>query len=224
MEKVKRTFLSARNIATLGILLALVIILQAFGGSFSIGLVTLNFSLIPIVLGALVLGPAAGALLGLANGIVVLVQVIIAPAGFYFFIWTYSPVVTTLICLLKTTVAGFVGGLLFRVISRKNTYIATFVASASVPVINTLLFVLGCLCMPGTINAFQESIGGYSGMNIFVFICVVLVTFNFFIELAINLVVSPALHTVYRIVEKQYYAGKAKKKTVLQEENNDNLS
>ena len=47
MEKVKRTFFSARNIATLGILLALVIILQAFGGSFSIGLVTLNFRSYP---------------------------------------------------------------------------------------------------------------------------------------------------------------------------------
>lgn len=223
MEKVKKTFFSARNIATLGILLALVIVLQAFGGSFSIGLVTLNFSLIPIVLGALVLGPAAGALLGLANGIVVLVQVIIAPAGFYFFIWTYSPAVTTLICLLKTTVAGFAGGLIFRLVSRKNTYAATFVASASVPVINTALFVLGCLCMPGTINAFQDSIGGYNGMNIFVFICVVLVTFNFFIELAINLIVSPALHTVYRVVEKQF-AVKTKKKPTHPEENDDTLS
>ena len=105
MEKVKRTFFTARNIAALGILLALVIVLQAFGGSFSIGLVTLNFSLIPIVLGALVLGPLAGAILGFANGVVVLVQVITAPVGFYYIIWTYSPLVTTLICLVKTTVA-----------------------------------------------------------------------------------------------------------------------
>lgn len=141
MERVKKTFFTSRNIATLGVLLALVIVLQAFGGSFSIGLVTLNFSLIPIALGALVLGPVAGAILGFANGIVVLVQVIIAPAGFYYIIWTYSPVVTTLICILKTTVAGLVSGALFRLISRKNTYAATFVASAAVPVVNTALFV-----------------------------------------------------------------------------------
>ena len=129
-------------------------------------------------------------------------------------IWTYSPVVTTLICLLKTTVAGGVAGLVFRLIAKKNGYVATFVASALVPVINTALFVLGCLCMPDTINMMNAD-----GVNIFVFICVGLVTFNFFIELAINLVVAPALHTVYRVVEKQFYAGKARRKGALQEEN-----
>ena len=222
MEKVKKTFFTSRNIATLAVLLALVIVLQAFGGSFSIGLITLNFSLIPIVIGALVLGPVAGALLGLANGIVVLIQVIMTPTGFYAVIWANSPVVTSLICLVKTTVAGLVGGALFRLISRKNTYVATFVASEAVPVINTSLFVLGCLCMPDTIRLFQSGLEGFDGMNIFIFICVGLVTFNFFIELAINLIVAPALHTVYRIVEKQF-ASKSKKKKP-QEEGNDNLS
>jgi hypothetical protein len=53
MEKQK--FFSAKNIAILGVLLALVIVLQALGGSINIGAVQLNFTLIPIVLGALVL-------------------------------------------------------------------------------------------------------------------------------------------------------------------------
>ena len=48
-------FFSAKNVTTLAILLALVIVLQAFGGSFTIGAVTLNFTLIPLVLGAIVL-------------------------------------------------------------------------------------------------------------------------------------------------------------------------
>lgn len=214
MKKVNKSLLSARNIATLGVLLALVIVLQAFGGSFSIGAVTLNFSLIPIVLGALTLGPVAGAVLGFANGVVVLIQVIQGISPFYVLIWTYSPVITTLICLLKTTIAGGVAGLVFRLIAKKNGYVATFVTSALVPVINTALFVLGCLCMPDTINMMNAD-----GVNIFVFICVGLVTFNFFIELAINLVVAPALHTVYRVVEKQFYVGKAARKGELQEEN-----
>ena len=113
-------FFSAKNVTTLAILLALVIVLQAFGGSFTIGAVTLNFTLIPLVLGAILLGPWAGAFLGLASGIVVLVQVIIAPAGFYFIIWSNSPVITTLICLVKTTVAGFVAGWLFEILEKKN--------------------------------------------------------------------------------------------------------
>ncbi len=194
----KGNFFSAKNVATLSVLLALVIVLQAFGGSFNIGAVTLNFTLIPIVLGAIVLGPWAGAFLGLASGIVVLIQVIIAPAGFYFIIWTNSPLVTTLICLVKTTLAGYVSGLLFRWIEKKKGYAAIFVASGVVPVINTTIFILGCLCMSDTIALMA------GGENILTFILVSLVTFNFFIEFAINLLVAPGLHTVYRVVEKQF--------------------
>ena len=200
----KNNFFSAKNVTTLAILLALVIVLQAFGGSFTIGAVTLNFTLIPLVLGAILLGPWAGAFLGVASGIVVLVQVIVAPAGFYFIIWSNSPVVTTLICLVKTTVAGFVAGWLFEILQKKNLYAAIFVASGVVPVLNTSLFVLGCLCMGDTIALMAN------GQNVFTFILVGLVTFNFFAELAVNLLVAPGLHTVYIVVEKQFKRNKAK--------------
>ncbi len=199
----KQKFFSAKNLTVLAVLLALVIVLQAVGGSFSIGAVTLNFTLIPIVLGAMLLGGWAGAFLGFASGVVVLIQVITAPAGFYFLIWTYSPLVTTLICLLKTTVAGFLAGLFFRLLEKKNRLLAVFVASAIVPVVNTGLFILGCMAMWDTIALAS------AGENVFKFILVGLVTFNFFIELAINLLVAPALHTVYGVVEKQF---KRKKK------------
>ena len=194
----KSGFFSAKNVTALAILLALVIVLQAFGGSFTIGAVTLNFTLIPLVLGAIVLGRWAGAFLGFASGIVVLIQVILAPAGFYYIIWTNSPFITTMICLVKTTVAGFVAGWLFDLLEKKNRYAAVFVAAGTVPVINTGLFILGCLCMWDTIALMS------SGMNVFMYILVGLVTFNFFIEFAINLLVAPGLHTVYRVVEKQF--------------------
>ena len=187
----------------LAVLLALVIVLQTFGGAITIGAVQLNFTLIPIVLGAILLGPLAGAFLGLACGVVVLIQVVMGGSPFYTIIWTYTPVITVFTCILKTTVAGFLSGVLFRVISNKNKYVAVFVASGIVPVINTALFVIGCLFMNESIIAFQESLGSYGGMNILVFILLVLVTFNFFIEFAINLIVAPALHTVYKVIEKR---------------------
>ncbi len=194
----KRNFFSAKNVTALAILLALVIVLQAFGGSISIGQVSLNFTLIPVVLGAVVLGAWSGAFLGFASGIVVLIQVIIGGNPFYTLIWTNSPVVTTMICLLKTTVAGFVAGVVFELLKKKNSYVALFVASAIVPVLNTGLFVLGCMAMWNTIAMMA------GGQNVFVYILVGLVTFNFFAELAVNLLVAPALHTVYGVVEKQF--------------------
>ena len=191
----KKKFFSAKNVTTLGVLLALVIVLQAFGGTISFGAVTLNFTLIPIVLGAIVLGPVAGAILGLACGVVVLIQVIIAPAGFYALIWLNDPVVTILTCIIKTTAAGLVSGWLFSLLKKKNQTVAVFVASGIVPVINTALFIVGCLFM----TSVHQSADG----NVLRYILVGLVTFNFFFEFGINLLLAPAIHTVYNVVEKR---------------------
>lgn len=190
-------FFTAKNIAYLAVLLALVVVLQAVGGSVSFGLVSLNFTLIPIVLGAILFGAWGGAFLGLACGIVVLVQVIVG-GGFYAVIWTGSPVITFFTCVLKTTVAGFVAGLIYGLIAKKNKYVATFVAAGLVPVINTALFIIGCLCMS---NVLAQAYG-LSGINILIFILVNLVTFNFFIEFALNLVLAPAIVRVVAVVEK----------------------
>ncbi len=208
----KRLF-TAKNIAYLAVLLALVIVLQLFASAIMIGPVQLNFSLLPIVLGAILLGPLAGGILGLACGIIVVISVITGQAPFYVAIWTNSPVVTVFTCVLKTTVAGIVGGILYRLIKRKNPLVATFVASGIVPIVNTGLFIIGCLCMTGTIADFG---GGLKGMEILTFILVGLVSFNFFIEFAINLFFAPAIFRVVTIVEKQIV--KQRKKSFPKEE------
>lgn len=198
----KEAFFSAKRVTGMAVLLALVVVLQALGGTVVIGPVQLNFTLIPIVLGAILYGPIVGAFLGFACGIVVLIQVIMGIVPFYTLIWTNDPVVTTLTCIVKTTVAGLVSGFLFQWISRKNGLVAVFVASGIVPIINTTLFVIGCL--------FMTAVGEMAnGENVLVYILVMIVTFNFFIEFAINLIVAPAIHRVIGIVDKKF---KGKKK------------
>ncbi len=192
----KSKFFSSKKITGIAVFLALVIVLQAFGGTISIGAVQLNFTLIPIVLGAILFGATAGAILGFACGVVVLIQVIMGAVPFYALIWANDPVVTLFTCIVKTTVAGFVAGILFQWLKNKNRYVAIFVASGIVPVINTALFIVGCLLMTNSVH------GLANGQNLLVFILVGLVTFNFFVEFAINLLVAPALHRVVEIVTK----------------------
>ena len=194
----KRGFFSAKRITGIAVLLALVIVLQAFGGTIAIGAVQLNFTLIPIVLGAILFGPLIGAFLGLACGVVVLIQVVMGMVPFYVLIWTNDPFVTTLTCIVKTTVAGFVAGLVFKWLSDKNGLLAVFLASGIVPVINTLLFIVGCLFMTDSVHVMAGE------QNVLAFILVGIVTFNFFIEFAINLIVAPALHRVIGIIDKQF--------------------
>ncbi len=185
---------SAKEITGIAVLLALVIVLQAFGGTISIGAVQLNFTLIPIVLGAIVFGAWVGAFLGLACGIVVLAQVMMGVVPFYALIWANDPIVTFFTCTVKTTAAGFVAGLVYRWLSKKNETVAIFVSSGLVPLINTAIFIVGCLFMTNSVHRMA------GGQNVLVFILVGLVTFNFFIELGVNLLVAPALQRVIQVV------------------------
>lgn len=195
--KIKNRF-SAKEITGISVLLALVIVLQAFGGSIPIGAVTLNFTLIPIVLGAIMFGPWIGGFLGLACGIIILFQVITTGAGFYALIWANDPIVTTLTCLIKTTAAGILAGYAYRLLADKKGLVATFVASGIVPVVNTALFILGALCMTDSVHALAQG----AGQNVLAYILVGLVTFNFFVEFAINLLVAPSIHRVVEIINK----------------------
>ncbi len=194
-------YFSSKRLTGLAVLLALVILLQALGGTITVGAVQLNFTLIPIVLGAVLFGAIAGAILGFACGVVVLIQVIAGAVPFYTLIWTNDPIATTLTCLLKTTVAGYVAGLLYKALQRKNKTVALFATAGIVPVVNTALFIVGCLFMTNSVHTIAD------GQNVLVFILVSLVTFNFFVEFALNLLVAPALG---RVLDAVGFNGKRK--------------
>ena len=82
--------------------------------------------------------------------------------------------------------------------AKKNKIVATFVASAVVPTVNTALFIVGCLFMTNSIYPMAP------GQNVLAFILVSIVTFNFFIELAVNLLVAPSLFRVVRAFDRSY--------------------
>ena len=66
----KQAFFSARNIAYLAVLVALVIVLQLFASAIPMFGITLNFSLIPIVLAGILFGMWGGGFLGLVSGVI----------------------------------------------------------------------------------------------------------------------------------------------------------
>ncbi len=199
-----RQMFSAKNIAYFSVLVALIVLFQCLAGFglFTFGTTSLSFSLVPIVLGGILLGWQAGGLLGLIFGFIVLMFGVSGTDAFTATLLADVPVMTVLICIVKGVAAGIVPALLYRLIAPKSTLAAVFTAALSAPVVNTGLFVLGCLCITDTIAVFQTPLG-MEGMNIFVFILVGIVTYNFFIEFAINIVLAPALHRVVLVVERQ---------------------
>ena len=121
----RKRFFTSRNIAFLAVLLALVIVLQVFASAVPIGATRISLTLIPIVLGAVLLGPLAGAFLGAAFGVVVIVVALTGGDPFTFTLFGDHPVLTVALCLIKGAAAGFVAGLLYMQ-SAKRTNMPPF--------------------------------------------------------------------------------------------------
>lgn len=197
----KKKFFTSRNIAFLAVLVALVVVLQLWGSSIRIGGTNLSFVLVPIVLGAIMIGPLAGAFLGLLFGAIVIAMGVTSDP-FTIFLFSQNPFGTVALCLLKGLAAGLVPGLLFKLIRKKSKYAAVIIASVAAPVCNTGVFILGCLLMSGTIGAFIASNEAFAGMSVMYFLVIACAGINFLVEFAINAVASPVIFRVSEIVAR----------------------
>ncbi len=219
----KKKFFSAKNIAYFAVLLALVVVLQCCGGFIKIGGTSLSFVLVPIVLGGILLGPLAGGLLGFIFGFIVLMYGVSGADPFTGYLLTNSPVMTVLICLVKGVLAGIIPALIYKLIAKKNTLIAVVVAGLLTPIINTGIFILGCLIISGTLTGWMEYAVSNGWMEATVavpyYLFVGCAGVNFIVEFAINVVLAPAIHRVVIVVEKQI--GKKKKAVALLDQNEE---
>lgn len=197
----KRQFFSARNIAYLAVLLALVIVLQLFASAIPMFGVTLNFSLVPIVLAGIFFGMWGGALLGLVSGLITfLTAAVMGQEPSTAFLFQASPVLLTLTCIGKTTIAGFIAGLFYRLVAKKNRLVAAYVASVTVAVLNTGIYLLGIVLMKDAAAQFMGTEASAAAVFLAVF---ALIWLNFVLEIVINVLLAPAVHRIVLIAEKQ---------------------
>lgn len=191
------------RMAELGILLALVIVLQSIS---SLGVVTICLCLIPITLGAMVLDWKGGAVLGFAFGLVAAFWGIIGKDVFTFYLFSANPVMTIVICIVKGTLAGIAPALLYKWLSKyeyKNSkLVASIVASLSAPIVNTGIFALGCLIIKKDVIEVAGKLS-LDASNFIVLLFVTLIGVNFFIEFLVNAIFSPALNKLAIMLNKR---------------------
>ncbi|MBQ8840963.1 MAG: ECF transporter S component [Clostridia bacterium] len=194
------------KLVQLGILLALVIVLQSIPST----VLPLCLCLIPITLGSMLLGWKYGAGLGAAFGVVAAFWGIVGVDLFTNALFLINPVMTILICLVKGTIAGIVPGLVYKWLSEAFKFkagglVAGIISAITTPVVNTGIFTLGCLIIKNDVIQVANQLGIKGDTsNFIVFIFVSVITVNFFIELAINVVFAPSLHKLTDILSKKY--------------------
>ena len=178
-----------RRLAGLALFTAIVVVLQLLGSFIKVGPFAVSLVLIPIVVGAAVYGVKAGAWLGFVFGVVVTIAVARpAQQAGATSCSAHVPVMTVIVCLLKGTAAGYVAGLVYRAISKKNALAGVIVAAAAAPVVNTGLFVLAMLLF------YQPQLQAWAGDTaVATYIVTGLVGVNFLLELGVNLVLSPTI-------------------------------
>lgn len=187
-----------KRMVGIGLLMALVVVMQVLSGvippvaGFSISLV-----LIPIVLGSAAFGPGAGALLGATFGLVVFINCVTGADPGGQMVFQAGPVLCFLVVMAKGTLAGFGSGLVYKLLSGKNPYLAMLCAAIVCPVINTGVFVA---CM---FAFFIDVLSVWAGgTNLVGYVLSGLILMNFLPELAINVVFSPAGQRILHAVKK----------------------
>lgn len=212
-SKTNKKGMSTERLVLLALLTALVAILSYFGGFIKIGsLASISLTLIPVVIGAVLCGPVAGAWLGGVSGVVFFMT---ADAVFWFGLSIPGTIITVMI---KGIAAGYLAGLVYKLLEKVNKYLAICVAAITAPVVNTGIFLIGCLIFfIDTVNAGAAA----EGMSLFGYLIIFFVGLNFVFELLVNIILSPAISRIIEIAEKTFKTRKHEKNN--QEQNTDDI-
>jgi len=189
MENTKRK--KTLQLVQMAVLTA-IIILMAFTplGYLKIGIVSITFLMIPVAIGAILLGPVAGAILGAVFGATSFAQCFgLEPFGTA--LMSINPFFTFVLCFIPRILMGLLVGLIYKGMMKfpETKFFPYMVASASAAILNTVLFVGALLLLFGN-NAEVHKMFGTSDLWV---IITILITSNALIEIAVSLVVGTAV-------------------------------
>lgn len=186
-EKTKTLVLGA-------VLTALVVVLQPLGSFVRLGPFSISLVLIPIVIGAATCGYKIGAWLGFVFGVAVLLS---GDAAAFLAVDVMGTIATV---LLKGTLCGLLSGIVYKLLEKKNQILAVAAAAIVCPVVNTGVFLLGCLIFFLPTVASWGAAEGFQNTTAYMFLG--LAGGNFLVELAANIILSPVIVKVITFKQK----------------------
>ena len=193
--------MNSKKASAYGLFAAIVVVLQLIATFIKFGPVNITLALAPIIIGAALYGRRFGAFVGTVLGIVIAVLGAFGlDGGFVLMLAQYHPVIIFLVAILKTTVAGYLAGLIYELVAKKNSLAAVIASGIICPIVNTGIFLLGCLLFfmePVTALAVEFGFTDVGKYMIFG-----LVGGNFLVEMAVNIVLAPVIIRIISIIRK----------------------
>ena len=188
-----------KRMVGIALLMAMVIVLQFVGSMIPPigGTVSISLVLIPIIVGAAIYGPGAGAILGLTFAVVTIINCITGADPGGAMVFQANPLMCIAVVGGKSILCGLASGWVYKLLRKKNAYIAMLCAAIVCPVVNTGTFVT---CM---LLFFKPVLSAWAGgTDVVAYVLTGLVLCNFVPEMILNVIFSPAGHQITRVVNK----------------------
>ncbi len=201
MEIKSKSRFDTRTLVLTSVLIALIAVMTFTSlGYIRTGILSITLLPVPVVVGAILLGPSVGALLGFVFGLTSLLQCFGLEA-FGTALFSINPTYTVLLCFVPRILMGWLAGLIFRALSAKKTQpplYAFLITSVSGALLNTVLFMTGLFLLFGQTEYIQAMQGG---MTVFAYLWAA-VALNACVEagacLLLGSVISRALYRFVR--------------------------
>ena len=182
-------------------ILAAILILMAFTplGYLKVGTISITFLTLPVVVGAVLIGPFSGAVLGAVFGITSFAQCFGMDA-FGTALMAINPILTFIMCMVPRILMGLLVGLIYRALARfdqKKTW-SFAVAALSGAVINTVLFVGALIWFFGNSDYLRQF-----GPNLMA-ILGVLITLNAAIEAVVCMIAGTAIVKALSVADARW--------------------
>lgn len=191
-----------KRMVQLGLFIAIIVIMAftPIGYIKTLGL-EITLIVVPVAVGAILLGPAAGAILGGVFGITSFIQCFgMSPFGAV--LLGINPVGTFILCLIPRILMGWLTGLIFLGIHKMNKNLSYAATNLIGPLLNTVLFMSTLILFfyhTDYIQGFAQTLGTN---NVFAFI-IGFVGVNGLIEAGICFLLGTAVSKTIDIVEKR---------------------
>lgn len=128
------------------VVFALIIVVMAFtpAGFLKTGNLEASFLVVPVAIGAILLGPTNGAVLGLVMGVVSFAQCFGA-SDMGSALFGVSAINTFMLCVIPRVICGWMAGVFYDLLSKidKTGFVPQIAAAVVCPLFNFILFMLG---------------------------------------------------------------------------------
>lgn len=182
------------HLAFLGLLTAIIIIMSFTPlGYFKTGGLEITFILLPVIIGAVTMKPADGAILGGIFGITSFIQCFgMSPFGTV--LLSINWFFTLIVCLIPRILAGWLGGLVFAVLKKpdKTKFISYAAACLATPIFNTVFFMGALVLFFYNTDYIQQTAATIGATNVFSFIAL-FVGINGVIETVVCFIAGTAI-------------------------------